>query len=118
MHIAKLGLWNFLIRFSSLLHAMKDRTKTEANQELQFSYKTKPKLTDFWVGQSITALLSEFKENSMVVILDVFQYSSWSGDIRTSFKAVLVDLISSSAGRKQETVKVQEKFLVKPAEDR
>jgi len=46
------------------------------------------------------------------------QYSSWSGDIRTSFKAVLVDLISSTAGRKQETVKVQEKFLVKPAEDR
>jgi len=48
----------------------------------------------------------------------MFQYSSWSGDIRTSFKAVLVDLISSTAGRKQETVKVQEKFLVKPAEDR
>jgi len=47
-----------------------------------------------------------------------FQYSSWSGDIRTSFKAVLVDLLSSSTGRKQETVKVQERFLVKPAEDR
>jgi len=48
----------------------------------------------------------------------VFQYSSWSGDIRTSFKAVLVDLLSSSTGRKQETVKVQERFVVKPAEDR
>jgi len=46
------------------------------------------------------------------------QYSSWSGDIRTSFKAVLVELISSTAGRKQETVKVQERFIVKPAEDR
>ena len=46
------------------------------------------------------------------------QYSSWSGDIRTSFKAILVDLISSTAGRKQETVKMQERFLVKPAEDR
>jgi len=46
------------------------------------------------------------------------QYSSWSGDIRTSFKAILVDLISSTAGRKQETVKVQDRFLVKPAEDR
>jgi hypothetical protein len=44
-------------------------------------------------------------------------YSSWSGDIRTSFKAVLVDLITSSAGRKQETVRIQDKFLVKPAED-
>lgn len=44
-------------------------------------------------------------------------YSSWSGDIRTSFRAVLVDMITSTAGRKQETVKVQEKFLTKPADD-
>lgn len=51
-------------------------------------------------------------------IMVAVQYSSWSGDIRTSFKAIVVDLISSSAGRKQETVKVQERFLVRPAEDR
>jgi hypothetical protein len=44
-------------------------------------------------------------------------YSSWSGDIRTSFKAILVDMITSTAGRKQETVKVQEKFVAKAAED-
>jgi len=53
------------------------------------------------------------------VFVDWFvKYSSWSGDIRTSFKAVLVDLLSSSMGRKQETVKVLDRYLVKPAEDR
>lgn len=46
-----------------------------------------------------------------------FQYSSWSGDVRTNFKAVLVELITTT-GRKCEIVKVLDSFLPKPPDDR
>lgn len=43
-------------------------------------------------------------------------YSSWSGDVRTNFKAVLVELITTT-GRKCEIVKVLDSFLPKPPDD-
>lgn len=48
-------------------------------------------------------------------------YSSWSGDIRTNFKAVMADVLSTSlavVGRKPEIiVKLQDKFMPKPIDE-
>ena len=40
-------------------------------------------------------------------------YSSWSGDIRSSFRAILVDVVNTT-GRRQEMVRVLSEYLPKP----
>lgn len=49
-------------------------------------------------------------------------YSSWSGDIRTNFRAVLADILSTFSapiGRKQEIiVRVHNKYVPKPADEK
>lgn len=57
------------------------------------------------------------KHNSVPMDSIYLQYSSWPGDIRSSYKAVMVDTINTLSGR-SETVRVSNEYVPLPPDDR
>jgi len=45
------------------------------------------------------------------------QYTSWSGDIRQTFKAVDVEVLGGTRS-KTETVRLRDKYLLQPRDER
>lgn len=51
------------------------------------------------------------------IVFIYIQYSSWPGDIRSSYKAVVVDTINTLSGR-SETVRLSNEYVPLPPDDR